>query len=77
MSDDDTSKYIGGMDLSRLPEHAGPVLVALGQFNDGGPITAVCPKCNRPISVEPRGNPTCAWVHSCPCGTCNGSFRGL
>lgn len=73
----DTSKYIQDLDLSRLPAHAGPVLIAIGQFNDGMPITAACPSCNHLISVMTRGSPPSAWSHSCPCGTCNGSLRGL
>jgi len=74
---DDTRKYVDGVDLSRLPLQAGPVLIALGQSNEGKPVTAICPACGHVISVEARGNPISAWVHSCPCGVCNGSFRGL
>ena len=74
---DDVDRYIAGVDFSRLPAQAEPVLVALGQFNEGKPVTATCPTCGHAISVEARGNPTSAWLHSCPCGLCSGSFRGL
>nr|AAL24537.1 orf79EGC144 [uncultured bacterium] len=78
MSNENTSsRYLDGLDLSRLPEEAAPVLIALGQFKDGEPVAAVCSKCHQSITVEPLGNPTCAWAHSCPCGTCNGSLRGF
>ena len=74
---DEEKKYIEGMDLSRLPEHAAPVVIAVGQYNQGEIITAKCPYCSSMIKVEGKGNPTCAWIHSCDCGKCNGTFKDL
>lgn len=70
-------KYIKGMDLSTLPENAGPVLVAVAQANEGKPVTTKCPSCGCIIKVESKGSPPTAWVHGCECGECNGTMRGL
>ncbi|MBU2706799.1 hypothetical protein KCM76_12470 [Zooshikella marina] len=77
MFTNEEKSYIEGMDLSRLPEHAPHVVIALGQHNKGNPVTTRCPYCNSPITIELKGNPPTAWVHGCSCGKCNGSFRGL
>jgi len=74
-------KYIAGLDLERFPVGSREVLIAVGQSQDGEPIDQLCPHCAQPISVEPitlKGeNGPCAWQVSCPCGKCNGAFRGL
>jgi hypothetical protein len=70
-------RYIQGVQLGRQPCHFGPVLVAVGQASSGVPVTAECPYCGSPLEVEPRGVPPSAWLHSCRCGKCTGSFRGL
>lgn len=69
--------YIDGVELSSLPKHTASVVIAMGQYNRGKEITTKCPYCNSPISIEGKGNPVSAWVHSCGCGKCNGTFRGL
>lgn len=77
MFTEEEKNYIEGMDLSRLPEHAPHVVIALGQHNSGVPITAKCPYCGSLIKIESKGSPSTAWVHNCNCGKCDGVFRGL
>ena len=74
-------KYLAGLDVAGLPPGAKEVLIALGQSQYGDPVDQLCFFCNGPILVEPltlrgEGRPT-AWRHSCPCGKCNGTMRGL
>lgn len=73
-------KYLQGFDLSKLPVEAGPVLIALGQFQSGEVINQLCPHCRELITVSGKavGTPTpCVWFISCPCGKCNNTMRGL
>ena len=74
-------KYLAGLDMSKLPPEAGPVLIALGQSQNGEPIDQFCLACGGQISVEPKTlrneSRPCAWEISCSCGKCNNTFRGL
>lgn len=74
-------KYLVGLDVDSLPNGAKEVLVALGQSQYGDPVDQLCFFCHDPIVVEPltlpgESRPT-SWRHSCPCGKCNGTMRGL
>jgi len=75
--DESSRKYLEGIDLSKLPPNAGPIIIAVNQAAAGVLVTAKCADCKQPIAVEPKGQPVSAWVHSCACGKCNGAFRGL
>jgi len=74
-------KYLAGLDVPKLPKGAKEVLIALGQSQYGDPVDQHCAFCQGKISVEPltlggESRPT-SWRHSCPCGKCNGTMRGL
>ena len=74
-------KYLTGLDIEQLPEGAKEVLIALGQSQYNEPLDQMCFFCRQPISVEPltlarESRPT-SWRIACPCGKCNGTFRGL
>lgn len=78
---DKYEKYTKGIDFSKMSEVARPVMIALGQSQCGDIIDQVCPQCKSLIHVEPKTlkneDRPCAWIISCNCGSCNGSFRGL
>ncbi len=78
---DKYEKYIKGLDLSKLPAIARPTMIALGQCQCGDTVDQICPRCLSMIAVEAKsttpGSRPCAWVISCDCGACNGTFRGL
>lgn len=78
---DKYEKYIKGVDFTKLPPEAKPILIALGQSQSGKEIDQICKHCNSPIKVEPKTlnneSRPCAWVISCECGKCNTTFRGL
>lgn len=74
---EEEQKYLEGMDLSSLPIHAAPVLIAVGQYDKGKQITTKCPYCQSSIEVKSQGNPTAVWFHSCNCGKCKGTMKGL
>lgn len=75
------AKYLTGLDVDGLPAGAREVLIALGQCQYGDPVDQLCHSCRGPITVEALtlGGETRAtsWRHSCPCGKCNGTMRGL
>jgi hypothetical protein len=58
-------KYVEGLDLSKLPSQARQVLIALGQYQNGAPITQRCPRCDQLLAVEKAGT---AWLITCDCG---------
>ncbi|MDM0059003.1 hypothetical protein [Variovorax fucosicus] len=77
----DYDKYLAGLDVAALPEGAREVLIALGQCQYGEYVDQRCVFCRGAITVEPltltgESRPT-SWRHSCPCGKCNGTMRGL
>ena len=78
---DSYAKYLAGLDAERLPAGAREVLIALGQSQYGDPIDQLCHFCRGPILVEPLTlnveTRSTSWRHSCPCGKCNGTMRGL
>lgn len=47
-------KYLTGLDMTKLPTEAGPVLIALGQSQNGEPLDQLCVVCGGQISVEPQ-----------------------
>lgn len=74
-------EYLAGLNVATLPKGAKEVLVALGQSQYGNPVDQLCPFCQNPIKVEAvtlkgESRPT-SWLHSCPCGKCSGTMRGL
>jgi hypothetical protein len=72
MSSED--KYIQGMDLSRLPPQARQVIIAVGQFDSGEPITQKCPSCDHVLVVKAKRS---VWFVSCNCGLCNDTLKGI
>lgn len=74
-------KYLSGLNVAALPKGAKEVLIALGQSQYGEEVDQRCAFCHGSIAVEPitlsgESRPT-SWRHSCPCGKCNGTMRGL
>jgi hypothetical protein len=74
-------KYLVSLDVAALAKGAKEVLIALGQSQYGDQVDQRCAFCHGAIAVEPltlngESRPT-SWRHSCPCGKCNGTMRGL
>jgi hypothetical protein len=52
------------------------VMFAFNQFDSGLEVTATCPRCKSGILVQDLSS-GCAWSHSCECGACSGTMKGL
>lgn len=67
---DDEDRHLIGLDMSKLLPEARPVLIALGQLQNGEPVTQHCLQCGELIAVE---------AHTLPRrrGHLHGLFRAL